>query len=72
MKKHIIQWILISVIAGILLYGTISSITNTIFNNLFGEFEIMLMIVGFLTLSSTIIICTKIIVDKMGKAKRIE
>lgn len=72
MKKYVIQWTSISVMSGFLLYSTVSLITKTTFNNLFGEFEILLMLIGFSTLLSTIIICTKIIVDKISKVKQIK
>lgn len=69
MKKYTIQWISISLIIGLLLYFTISLITRITFNNIFGEFEIMLMLIGFSTLLSTIIICTKIVLDKINKLR---
>lgn len=71
MKKYIIQWTLISVIAGFLLYGITSLITKTTFNNVFQEFEILLILIGFSMLLSTIVICTKIIVDKISKLKEL-
>lgn len=69
MKTYTIQWTLISVIIGFLLYGVTSLITKTTFNNVFQEFEILVMLIGFTTLLSTIIICTKIIIDKISKLK---
>lgn len=67
MKKYIIQWTSISVVIGFLLYGTVSLITKITFNNIFQEFEILLMLIGFSTLLSTIIVSAKIIVDKISK-----
>lgn len=67
MKKYVIQWILISSIIGFLLFWITSLISNTTFNNIFLEFEIMLMLIGFTTIISTMIVCSKFIVDKIDK-----
>lgn len=69
MKKYIIQFISIAIIIGVLIYYVTSLITKTTFNNIFGEFEIILILIGFSIMISTTVVCTKIIVDKINKLR---
>ena len=67
MKKYIISWTIISITVVFLLFGITSLITNTTFNNVFSEFEIILILIGFSTLISTMVVCTNFIGDKIDK-----
>lgn len=69
MKKYIIQFVSIAIIIGVLIYYITSLITKTTFNNIFGEFEIILILIGFSIMISTTVVCTKIIVDKINKLR---
>lgn len=65
MIKYITLWILCTSIIGIALFGILSLISGVFFVNIFSEFEILLMLIGFSSVISTIIISTKLIIDKI-------
>lgn len=67
MIKDIIRWIATSLIIGVMLYNATSLITQTTLSNLFQEFEVLLILVGFSTSIATILTCTKLIVDKINE-----
>lgn len=67
--KNLGLWVLMTVIIGFILFNTISLVSNTTFANIFSEFTILLNLLGFSTILSTIIISTKIILNKMDTFK---
>lgn len=66
MGKIISRWAVTSLIIGFLLYFILSLVTRTTFGNIFGEFEILLMLTGFSTSIATTLTCTKLILDKIN------
>lgn len=69
MMKYFIGWIGCSAASGFLLYTIVSAISRTVFTNIFREFEVMLMLIGFSALLSTVVVCTKYLSDKMNAEK---
>lgn len=67
MIKYMSFWLVLVVFIAWVLYGAVSLISNAVFVNIFSEFEIILNLVGFSSVLSTIIISTKIIFDKLNK-----
>lgn len=67
--KYFLEWIGLSAAAGFLLYIIVSIISRVTFINIFHEFEIMLMLIGFSALLSTVVVCTKYLSDKMNAEK---
>ena len=67
MKKYIILWISLTVVIGIVLFEVTSLISNTTFDNVFLVFDTLLILIGFATVLSTMIVCTKFISDKIDK-----
>ncbi|NLY20396.1 MAG: hypothetical protein GXZ08_03870 [Tissierellia bacterium] len=65
MGKYIGSWVVITGVIGIILFSILSTITRTTFVNLSSEYELLLMLIGFSSVISTIIVCTKIISDKI-------
>ena len=63
MIKYTSLWIILTSTIGITLFGIISLISRTSFSNIFSEFEILLMLIGFASVISTIIISTKLIIN---------
>ncbi|MCC5895553.1 MAG: hypothetical protein JJU16_08855 [Alkalibacterium sp.] len=72
MIKTIALWAVLFVLTGYSLLGTVSLIANVSFVNIFGEFDILLMLAGFSSILSTLIVCTKIISDKIEAFKQVE
>ncbi len=70
MKKYIVLWVLIFFISNFSLFYGISLITNIIFVNIFNEFEILLILVGFSANIASILSCTKFISDKILNIKK--
>lgn len=62
--KNIGLWLILTIVSAIFLFGTVSLISNISFVSLRGEFEILLILIGFSTLFSSLVVCTKIIIDK--------
>lgn len=69
MKNYFIGWIGCSAASGFLLYTIVSAISRTTFTDIFREFEVMLMLIGFSALLSTVVVCTKYLSDKMNAEK---
>ncbi|MBO1264958.1 hypothetical protein J3A84_07945 [Proteiniclasticum sp. SCR006] len=69
MMKYFIGWIGCSAATGFLLYVVVSAISRTTFTNILREFEVMLMLIGFSVLLSTVVICTKYLSDRMNADK---
>jgi hypothetical protein len=67
--KYFIGWLGFSAASGFLLYTIVSVISRTVFTNIFREFEVMLMLIGFSALLSTVVVCTKYLADKMNAMK---
>ncbi|MGL5549837.1 MAG: hypothetical protein ACRDD4_09085, partial [Culicoidibacterales bacterium] len=69
MKKYqyILLWFIYFVIFDILLYYSTSIISRTVIDHLFLQFEIVLPIIGFSMIMSTLIICTTIILSKLNQ-----
>ena len=65
MKKYIIIWLLVFLSSIFCFFYIISWITNTMFVNIFNEFEVLLMLSGFSTVIASIFSCTKFISDKI-------
>ena len=64
MKKYITLWISATIVVSLLLFLIPTLISKTEFTNIFAEFEIILMLLGFSTTISTMITCTYIIKNK--------
>ncbi|EXJ22532.1 hypothetical protein ADIAL_2118 [Alkalibacterium sp. AK22] len=64
MIKYIIYWLLLTFAAAVTLFGTVSLISSTAFTSIWSEFELLLNTLGFSTVLSTLVICTKIIIDR--------
>ena len=72
MTKYISLWVVLTGVIGVVLFNTVSFISRTSFVDIFSEFEIMLILIGFSSVLSTLIVCTTLILDKMktlGKYK---
>ena len=67
MGKGIIRWIVTSLLTGLVLYSVTSVIAQTTLSNLFQEFEVLLMLIGFSTSTATILTCTKLIIERINK-----
>ncbi|MFH5836556.1 hypothetical protein ACHAL6_10830 [Proteiniclasticum sp. C24MP] len=67
--KYFLAWIGLSTAVGFLLYIIVSVMTRVTFGNIFHEFEIMLMLIGFSAVLSTVTVCTKILTDKLNAMK---
>ena len=67
--KYFMGWIGFSVASGFLLYTIVSVISRTVFTNIFREFEVMLMLIGFAAVLSTVVVCTKYLSDRMNAEK---
>ncbi|CUM80128.1 Uncharacterised protein [Turicibacter sanguinis] len=70
MKKYIIIWLLVFLSSIFCFFYIISWITNTMFVNIFNEFEVLLMLSGFSTVNASIFSCTKFINDKISNLKK--
>lgn len=67
MAKNIIRWIITSLLTGLVLYNVTSLIAQTTLSNLFEQFEVLLILIGFSTSLATILTCTKLIIEKINK-----
>lgn len=70
MMKNLGLWFLLTAIIGVVLFNTISVISTTTFTNIFSEFEILLNLIGISVILSTLIVCTKLILNKMGTEEK--
>lgn len=70
MKKYIIIWLLVFLSSIFCFFYIISWITNTMFVNIFNEFEVLLMLSGFSIVIASIFSCTKFISDKISNLKK--
>lgn len=66
MLKNILLWIVINLIMFFSFFKISSIITKTNIH-LSSEFEFFLILIGFSSTISTVIICTKIIIDKLNE-----
>lgn len=65
MKKYISLWLILTLLIPVILFQITSIISKTTFSDVFNEFEIILVLIGFSVTISTMITCTKILNDKM-------
>lgn len=65
--KNLASWFLLSILIAFILYKTTSLISNTITSDVYRDFDIMLKLIGFLTILSSNILLLKMIStdDKM-------
>ncbi|MBY0755366.1 hypothetical protein K5V21_07835 [Clostridium sardiniense] len=67
MKKYIILWILLTVTIWISLFFISSVLSNIIIENIFSDFDTVLLLTGFSSLLSTLFVCTNFLKDKIEK-----
>ncbi|MGL6058415.1 MAG: hypothetical protein ACRC17_08880 [Culicoidibacterales bacterium] len=69
MKKYqyLLLWLLAFGLFTLLIYYSTALISNTVIANWFLQFEVMLPIIGFSMILSTLIICTILILSKLNE-----
>lgn len=69
MKKYqyLLLWLLAFSLFTLLIYYSTALISNTVIANWFLQFEVMLPIIGFSMILSTLIICTMLILSKLNE-----
>lgn len=72
MTKYISLWAVLTGVIGVVLFGTVSFISRTSFVDIFSEFEILLILIGFSSVLSTLIVCSALIIDKMKTLEKHE
>lgn len=69
MIKYLSIWIVSTFLTSFILFQLASSISGTTFTNVFSEFEILLVLIGFSFTISTILTCTIFLYDKFQLIK---
>ena len=69
MIKNILIWFLLTLVIASLLLTIASSISNTLVTNSLKDFDIILNLLGFSTILSTIFVCSKIIIKQIKLLK---
>lgn len=67
MKKYALVWLLCVIILPVVVYEAASFITNTSYENVFREFEVMLLLICFSIKIATMLSCTMFLSGKLRK-----
>lgn len=70
MKKYIFVWLLSFLLTPYILFQTVSIITKVTVTNIFRQFDELIILLGFALTISTVITCTKILVDKINSMSK--